>query len=305
MELRPSLTRFQYPSPKREVTRDQKVINKRMLLIPDFYTRTSGEVICIPIKIDVADAFDRKAFRCSLINLSSMSVVSEDYTTTLTTIMNKVVISQTPVKNNSIVRYTSPIFHEVSSSSSSVKIFEQSDVVLQPIEMRTHVHSELNKPDLTQPITEDLKSESEVWAFLASQPEDRSVFIPNGIILRIPVREILKLYASALPASLVMPRVFYYYDKLSTTRRYITLPNFAYTKLAEPLPPLTLEQIPSAVGRLTLGENDLIPLLEESTDNSSPSMDMTFQVLVIGAAVVFFIALVVGFTLMYWLYANP
>lgn len=265
------------------------------MLIPDFYVRSNGDIICIPSEVmrDDEPAFrDIRAFKCNLVNTTTLLGVPSHYSAVITTVMNGQPISQTTAKNNDVVRYTSPIYKEVSSPT-SLTIFQQDN---KPNEIRTQIHLELNKPEnLVKSITGiELSSEKDILDFLIAQNLERCAFIPDGSVIRIPIREILKLYAATLPAIIIMPRVFYFYDRDGTSKRYITLPSFIYTR-----------QIEQRLGVLFQGPESISSLPRLSlSDNNSETISGKPEILIIGAAVFLFIALVLGFSLLYWFYMT-
>jgi len=235
---------------------------------------------------------DVKAFKCNLVNTSTLLSAPSQYTTVITTVMNGQPISQTTAQEGTIVRYTAPIYKEVTSPT-SLTIFQQDN---NPNEVRTKIHLELNKPEnLVKPIVgNELLSEKDILDFLTAQNLEKCAFIPDGSILRIPVREILKLYIASLPATIVMPKIFYYYDREGTTKRYVTLPAFAYSRKVAP-----------RLGVVFQGPESLsmpaMPMLALSSTNTETVTGHN-EILVIGAAVILFAVLILGFSLMYWFY---
>lgn len=282
--------------------------NSTTMFIPEFYVRNIGDIICVPQRGE-----DNSEFKCKLINLRLLDGVINNQEVIISVVMNGKVVSHTVAKNGSIVRYSSPIYRTINSDASTptITIFEQTQGV-RANEVRTSVHVDLNQPDCYVKVLEDESpsTETEIWDFLSSQQGDHNVFVPHGVTLRIPVREILKIYSSAMPVSIAMSKTFYYYCRITPlttviTKRYVTLPTYTYTRSSLPL---------TASARLTdtqyrfpwnysAATSLATPMLaENSSDSSSSPLNSNTQALIIGAAVIFFIALLLGFTLLYWFY---
>lgn len=268
-------------------------------LIPEFYVKSNGNVICIPTHNDEDEL--NKSFKCHLVNIKTLSGVLNNQEVIITSVMNGKTISHVAVKNGSIVTYTNPIYRR----SPPLPVFTIFQHEKEPAsnDVRLRIHTELNSPDYAVKkltIQESVATEQEIWDFIAAQDgSDHSVFIPDGVILRIPVREILKIYSAALPVSLIMPKTFYYYDRTSDGKRYVTLPSFAYSK-----PIISTTDITTRSPWTMSQQQALTTTFLQQTSSTPPvqTIDTNTQVIIIGAAVFFFISLILGFILMYWFY---
>ncbi len=276
-----------------------------------FYVRSAGDIICIPERGE-----DDNEFICRLVNVIRLEKIQDSHKNILiTVVMNGNIISQKLVKNATVIKHSSPLYYTPSltigllpTTAESLTIFEYSKSHNHRNEFRTSIHNQLNDNRITI-ISEDdvpLLTERDIWDFLQSShqtPTTDVVFIPQGVILRIPVREILKMYAAAMPISLAMAKTFYYFNNNSSSvKRYVTLPAFVFSRS-----PLLISN--TVNGITSYGLASAPPLSITFGDPAPPSQalsgatfDSNTQTLVIGAAVIFFVSLVFGFTLLYWFY---